>query len=265
MQVIAVDDEELVLETLINAIKESPDITNVRGFVSCTEALQWVTSNPVDIAFLDINMRGMGGLTLAEHIMEMCPQCKIVFCTGYSEYAVSAFQMHVSGYLLKPITAQSVQKEIDHIKKECSKEKLLTVRCFGNFEVFYKGELLGFKRTKTKELLACLIDRRGAAVTTKQICAKLWEDNNNEARNVNYMYQLLDDLRHSLRAVGAEKILNRGCATYAVDITMVDCDYYRYLECGKPEFLGEYMIQYSWAEETSGLLWRKKYKKDKKN
>ena len=258
MQVIAVDDEELVLETLINAIKESPDITNVMGFVSCTEALQWVTSNPVDIAFLDINMRGMGGLTLAEHIMEMCPQCKVVFCTGYSEYAVSAFQMHVSGYLLKPITAQSVQKEIDYIKKECSKEKMLTVRCFGNFEVFYRGATLGFKRTKTKELLAFLIDRRGASVTSKQICAKLWEDNRSEARNVNYLYQLLDDLRQSLRAVGAEKILSRSSGAYAVDTAMLDCDYYRYLEYGKPEFLGEYMIQYSWAEETGGLLWRKK-------
>ena len=176
MQVIAVDDEVIMLETLVNAIKASPDVKDVTGFTSCTKALQWVESNPVDIAFLDISMRGMGGLILAERIMALWPQCKVVFCTGYSEYAVSAFQMHVSGYLLKPITVQSVQKEIDYIKKEYSKEKMLTVRCFGNFEVFYKGEPLRFKRTKTKELLAFLIDRRGSAVTSKQICAKLWED-----------------------------------------------------------------------------------------
>ena len=257
MQVMAVDDERLMLDTLVNAIKASPDVTEVVEFTSCTKALQWASSHPVDVAFLDINMRGMGGLTLAERIIELWPQCKIVFCTGYSEYAVEAFRMHVSGYLLKPITDQSVQKEIDHIKKECGKEKLLTVRCFGNFEVFYHGKPLNFKRTKTKELLAFLIDRKGAAVTTKQICAKLWEDKTNEIKNANYLYQLFDDLRNSLKTVNAEEILSRSCGMYAIVVTKLDCDYYRYLECGKPEFLGEYMIQYSWAEETTGMLWEK--------
>ena len=258
MQVIAVDDEVIMLETLVNAIKASPDVKDVTGFTSCTKALQWVESNPVDIAFLDISMRGMGGLILAERIMELCPQCKVVFCTGYSEYAVSAFQMHVSGYLLKPITVQSVQKEIDYIKKEYSKEKMLTVRCFGNFEVFYKGEPLRFKRTKTKELLAFLIDRRGSAVTSKQICAKLWEDKDSEAKTANYLYQLFDDLRRLLKTFSSEEILIRNHGTYAVNTAILDCDYYRYLEYGKPEFLGEYMLQYSWAEETAGMLWRKK-------
>ena len=70
----------------------------------------------MDVAFLDINMRGIGGLGLAEKLLELQPRCKIVFCTGYQEYAVSAFQLHVSGYLMKPITADAVQKEIDHIK-----------------------------------------------------------------------------------------------------------------------------------------------------
>lgn len=258
MQVIAVDDEVIMLDALVNAIKASPDVTGVADFTSCTEALQWAIANPVDVAFLDISMRGMGGLTLAERIMEVRPQCKIVFCTGYSEYAVEAFQIHVSGYLLKPITAQGVQKELDHIKGEIGKETRLSVRCFGNFEVFYQGESLTFKRTKTKELFAYLIDRKGATVTAKQICAKLWENNTDEAKNANYLYQLLDDLRHSLRLVSAEDILNRNRGTYAVNTAMLDCDYYQYLAHGKPEFFGEYMAQYSWAEETAGLLWRKK-------
>lgn len=257
MRVIAVDDERPMLSALVSAIKASPDVTEVAEFSSCTEALQWVIANQADIAFLDISMRGMGGLTLAERISEVCPQCKIVFCTGYSEYAVEAFQIHVSGYLLKPITAQDVQKEIDHIKGERTKEKLLRVQCFGNFEVFYHGEPLTFKRSKTKELLAYLVDRNGSCVTAKQICAKLWEEELDEAKNMNYLYQLLDDLRHSLRLVSAEGILNRSRGNYAVDTTSLDCDYYSYLKHGKPEFLGEYMTQYSWAEETAGLLWRK--------
>ena len=63
---------------------------------------------------------------------------------------VSAFQLHVSGYLMKPITPEAVQKEIDHIKGVKATEELLTIKCFGNFEVLHNGEVLPFKRKKAK-------------------------------------------------------------------------------------------------------------------
>ena len=87
MIAIAVDDEPLMLGALTKAIKASADITSVADFTSCEDALNFIKSNPADIAFLDINMRGMGGLSLAEKIVGLCPDCKIVFCTGYEEYA----------------------------------------------------------------------------------------------------------------------------------------------------------------------------------
>lgn len=254
MVALAVDDEQPMLSGLVRAIRESQDITNVVEFRACSAALEWAENNPVDIAFLDIHMRGMGGMALAEKLLELQPECKIVFCTGYSEYAVDAFQIHASGYLVKPITAQAVQKEIDHIKGQKAKEKLMTVKCFGNFEVFCNGEALSFRRTKTKEVLAFLIDRHGAGVTTKEICATLWEDTGDDTKNRNYLYQMLEDLRSTLKEAGAEGILVRTTSSYAVDTERIDCDYYSYLKNGKPDFYGEYMSQYSWAEETCARL-----------
>ena len=66
MIAIAVDDEALMLGALTAAIEASNDITSVTKFSDCEEALEYVRSNPIDVAFLDINMRGMGGLALAE-------------------------------------------------------------------------------------------------------------------------------------------------------------------------------------------------------
>ena len=169
MRAIAVDDEPLMLGALTKAIKASGDITAVTDFTSCEEAVEFVKSNTVDIAFLDINMRGMGGLNLAKKIIDFCPTCRIVFCTGYEEYAIQAFKLHASGYLMKPISANDVQTEIDNIKGIRQKEKLLSVKCFGNFDVFAKGQKLTFKRSKTKELLAFLVDRKGAGVTVAEI------------------------------------------------------------------------------------------------
>ena len=259
MIAIAVDDEPLMLGALVKAIKASPDITVVTNFTSCEEALEFIKDNPADIAFLDINMRGMGGLSLAEKIIGFCPDCRIVFCTGYEEYAISAFKLHASGYLLKPISAEDVQEEINNIKGIRQNQRPLAVKCFGNFEVFTKGEKLTFKRSKTKELFAFLVDRNGAGVTVAEIGAALWE-NVEEQKNQNYIHQLFRDLRQSLEAVGVEEIFERNNYFYSINPEKLDCDYYAYLKTGKPEFRGEYMSQYSWAEETCGLLWEKKTK-----
>ena len=124
MIAITVDDEPLMLYALSKAVKASPDITSVTEFGSCNETLEWVRNNSVDVAFLDIAMRGMGGFTLAKKIMEIHPDCKIVFCTGHEKYAVAAIKLRVSGYLMKPIsenitndqTAQYIGNEVNSAK-----------------------------------------------------------------------------------------------------------------------------------------------------
>ncbi|MGN1231477.1 MAG: response regulator [Anaerotignum sp.] len=256
MIAIAVDDEQMMLNALTAAVKASPDISEVKSFSTCSAALAWAEKRPVELAFLDIHMRGMGGLALAERLQQLCPQCKIIFCTGYEEYAVEAFRLHVSGYLMKPISPQAVQREIDHIKGRTKAERL-QVRCFGYFEASFQGKPLHFKRSKTKELLAFLVECNGSGVTTKQICSKLWAEDSDDVKNANYLYQLFDDLRSTLRALQLEDILIRSGFSYAIDPKKLDCDYYDFLQTGKPSFMGEYMTQYSWAEETCGRLLKK--------
>ena len=255
MRAIAVDDEPLMLGALAKAVSASVDIRSLGKFSDCESAIEHARANPVDIAFLDIHMRGMGGLSLAEKILELRPECKIVFCTGYEEYAIPAFKLHASGYLLKPISAADVQGEIDNIKGIRKREKPLTVKCFGHFEVYVRGEKLNFKRSKTKELLAFLVDRNGAGVTVGEIGVALWEDDEDQ-KNQNYIHQLFYDLRHTLEDAGAGEVFQRNNYLYSVDPEKLDCDYYSYLKSGKPEFYGEYMTQYSWAEKTCGLLWK---------
>ena len=254
MKAIAVDDEIYMLEALQEAVAASPDIDRVIPFSSCSAALAYTAENPIDVAFLDINMRGIGGLGLAEKLLEQQPRCKIVFCTGHEEYAVSAFRLHVSGYLMKPITAEAVQREINYIKGVKATEKLLTIQCFGNFEVLYHGEILPFKRRKTKELLAILIDRKGAAMTAKQLCAILFPDDTNDTKNAAYLRQLILDLKNTLKSIQAEEVLQHDTPYYRIDTTLVKCDYLSFLETGKPPFSGEYMSQYTWAEETCAML-----------
>ena len=155
---------------------------------------------------------------------------------------------------MKPVSAEDIQEEIDNIKGVRHREKPLTVNCFGNFEVYVKEEKLVFKRLKTKELFAFLVDRKGAGMTAKQICAVLFPNDSDDAKNSAYLRQLVMDLKNTLKAVGAENVFCHETPCYRVDTSLLKCDYFSYLETGKPEFHGEYMTQYSWAEETCAML-----------
>ena len=155
---------------------------------------------------------------------------------------------------MKPITAEAVQREIDHIKGVKSREKLLTIQCFGNFEVLYQGESLPFKRKKAKELFAVLVDRNGAGMTAKEICAILFQEHMDDAKNTAYLRQLILDLKNTLKVVGADDVLQHDTPYYRINTNLVRCDYFSFLDIGSPSFRGEYMMQYSWAETTCAML-----------
>lgn len=133
----------------------------------------------------------------------------------------------------------------------------LAVKCFGYFEVFWRGRPLMFSRKQTKELLAYLVDRKGDACTSEEIATALWEEEDNLKNLKARIRILISDLRQTLRQIGREDLLIRRSGRVAILADGLDCDYYRMLK-GDMDALnsyeGEYMIQYSWAEMTAGQL-----------
>ena len=99
-------------------------------------------------------------------------------------------------------------------------------------------------------------------MTAAEIGAVLWENNEAE-KSQNYIHQLFRDLRLTLEAVEMEDVFERNNYLYSVNPEKIDCDYFNYLKNGTPDFFGEYMSQYSWAEVTCGLLWERQSNKKK--
>lgn len=259
MKAICVDDEAILLRVLTKAVEQSPDIDEVASFSTGKEAIEYAQSNHIDIAFLDIQIHGMNGIELAVELRKVYPKLPVVFCTGYADYALDAFKIHANGYLTKPIYADDVQEQINNIKETMGidTENKLTIQCFGNFEVYYKGEPVEFKRKKSKELLAYLVDRKGATVSVGQIASALWEDELDEKSLKNYLYQVQHNLKQVLSEIGLGDVLIKNSSGYAVDTKLLDCDYYKYLEDNtslQKLSHNEYMYQYSWAEETNAEL-----------
>ncbi len=99
-------------------------------------------------------------------------------------------------------------------------------------------------------MLACLIDRRGAILSTKEIMTVLYGDDNQES----YVRNLRSDLMNTFEKYGIDEALVREGKDIGLNISKIDCDYYDYLNGCKELFRGEYMTQYSFAEETLGWL-----------
>jgi len=267
MKIIATDDEKFALEELKDAIYEAKKDADLTCFSSPKEAIAFCENNKVDVAFLDINMRGMNGIALAKKLKEKNPYINVIFVTGYDEYMSDAIDLHCSGYIMKPVTGQAVKKKLDNLLFDIKNEENRIVevlgkdrpfaKTFGNFDLFHQGKPLSFG-DKPKEFLAYLIDRGGSSVSRKEICAVLFEDEIYDNRQNQYLSVIFLRLRTALSSAGLENIIVKQHNSYAVNTSLFDCDLYNYRK-GNPDainaFHGEYMTQYSWAESTLVTLY----------
>jgi len=255
MRILAIDDSGPALKLLTGSISEAEPSSEIFPFNKPSELLAFAKDNPCDIAFLDIKMAGMNGLALAKELKDITPRINIIFVTAYSEYATEAFDLYPSGYVLKPVTKEAVKREIKNLRHplEQKNNAKLYAQTFGNFDVFSSGIPLKFRYSKSKELLAYLIDRNGAAVNTNELCAALWEDKQDTKNVKTYLRKLVSDLMKTLREVKADDIIQKHYNNFAIKPDKIDCDSYRFMK-GDPQYInayhGQYMAQYSWSEMT---------------
>ena len=269
MYTLTVDDRELTVKLLLSILRKlDPKGTHI-GATSPEEALRQIKARQVDVAFLDVEMPGeVNGLDLGRRLRQIYPKLNIVIITGHKEYAIEAFELDASGYLLKPITEGAVEHQLSVLRFEQENKEegkpggKVRIRCFGTFEVFHNGVPVDFSYSKSKELLACLVDRHGAMCSNDTMIGCLWPDEPANQQTKARIRKYVKDLRDTFASVGIEDIIrHKDRVGVGIDISKVDCDYYRFLE-GDPgvthAFNGKYMIQYSFAEETRAELNRHK-------
>ena len=259
MTAICVDDEPLVLQLTLSLFRDLPGFQEVEGFAGPLEALDWLENHTPDIALLDIDMPGMNGLELARRIRDMHPDTAVIFLTGYSEYALDAFQLHASGYLMKPINREKLASEVEYALSGRNRGKASNVfaKTFGNFDLLVDGRPQVFKRSKSKELLAYLVDRHGGNVSRPEAFAVLWEDTFYDRAMQKQMDVVIRSLRSTLEEAGVGEIFEIQSGWMRILPERMDSDLFRFLDGNREaiqEYRGEYMSAYSWASQTEAYL-----------
>ncbi|WP_168118813.1 response regulator [Paenibacillus sp. HB172176] len=124
LQLLLVDDEPMILQSMVANDWSSIGVENVYQAASGLEAAELLEKTPIDIVVTDIRMPGMNGLQLCKHIHEKYPRTKCILLSGYGEfeYAQQAIKYGTVNYLLKPIKDEELMGEVSRVRSLIQKE-----------------------------------------------------------------------------------------------------------------------------------------------
>jgi Response regulator containing CheY-like receiver and SARP domains len=275
LRICVLDDENHALERFKTVVESFEDIELCGLFGDDDELLEFIEHDSPDAVFLDIEMPGKSGMQLAEELRIKHPKMFVIFVTAYSQYAVDAFELSVSDYIMKPISGERLRKTFDRIimsKGSSEREaKRVIIDCFPRFECRIDGKIAPMNRLmKAKELLAFLVSRKGAETSWEQITEALWPDADYE-RAHNNLYITTFRLRKWLSENGISEIFESGrnsyrivpqafsCDLFEMEITFQKGDLRKLQDLYKGEFLEEdgyewaYPIQAEWVRRVCNI------------
>ena len=231
LRTILVDDEELSIKRLKKILMEYSGVQICNTFSNSLEAYEYVKENKIDVAFLDISMPDIDGMTFSDMLHDIDSNTDIVFVTGYDEHAVKAFELNALDYLLKPVTLERLQKTLDKIRKKRRhmQENLgIRVSFFNGFKICIAGaESLEIKlrSPKTEELFAFIVYK--GTTNREEIVDTLWEgfEFGKALKNINSnMYYI----RKSLSFYGLEDCIKTRKKEINIETSRITCDLFEF-------------------------------------
>jgi len=300
-----VDDEQLALlqlERMLNNIFSKHEITNqiheMRSFQLVSEALTYARQNPPDLVFLDIQMPEISGLEAAEYFQNINPNTEIIFITAFDQFAVKAFELNALDYLLKPVSAERLDKAFERAMARFSESKHRAevslempqaqqkIYCFNHIRFQVGDQPIVYPKWRTakaQELFAFLLHHRGTIVSKYSIM-NLFSPELDHKRAMTQLYTVIYQIRKCIKEASLELRIDNDSIQegYCLQLenTVIDVEEwekamnnlsideavdYDQLEELLMQYEGDYMgnYEYLWAEnerERLRQLWNSRAK-----
>ncbi len=233
---IIVDDEPPALAKLSHLLKDHDEFELAGAFNNAEDALNSAKNLKPQVAFVDIAMPGKNGMELAASLREnLSSPIEIIFVTAFDQYAVSAFDIDATDYLLKPVSKERFLRSIQRIKNNLKNTPATPpqspafptqpmVHAFGKLEITGIQKAQPEWRTaKVRELFALFLKNRSHGIFRKALLDILWE-NLPEEKALSSLNTCNYYLRQFLKASGTDISLNYKSGYYSLDLGHVICD-----------------------------------------
>ncbi len=253
MKFLVIEKDKTSLKNLISTVKEAEPEAKVVEARDFEEALKF-KDEEFDVALIDADQNSAANFV--EGLKAKFRDTHVIFMSNSKEHMADAFHVHADSYLLKPVQPEDISREVEYLTNHYPaplRRVKVAVKTFGGFNVYVRGRRLLFKRSKSKELLAILVDHRGLGLTTRQVCSLLFEGREYNELLLGYYHVVLTSLKSTLSEAGVRGIIQKSMNYIAINPDIIDCDMYKYLK-GDPEALksyhGDYMAGYKWSERS---------------
>ena len=122
MKAIIVDDERLMIHKFLRLTENITDLDVIGRFEYPAEAIDFMRENPVEAAFLDVEMPEMSGIELAKKLRAIRNDILIVFITAYDYYIRESNRLAGDDYIIKPYTAEILERSMDKLRYLASRQ-----------------------------------------------------------------------------------------------------------------------------------------------
>jgi two-component system, LytTR family, response regulator len=121
IKAIIIDDEKKAIIALEAAIKEYCTQVEIVGAAhTALEGIKEIQTKNPDLVFVDIEMPSMSGIELVEQFVNR--KFEVVFVTAYNQYAIKAFKVNATDYLLKPLNIMELINAVQKISDKKEKQ-----------------------------------------------------------------------------------------------------------------------------------------------
>lgn len=162
LRAVLVDDERPALDELEYVLSKMGGITIVATFDNAYEALEYVKNDPPEVLFLDIDMPGINGVEFAQSVRKNNLDTAIIFATAYDHYAINAFDVDATDYILKPYDEIRIISAIEKVKKKVKPKERKTL----NKLPLWQGDRIVM--VDVDEILFCQMDGGDINIVTAE-------------------------------------------------------------------------------------------------
>lgn len=226
---IVVEDEWYNIEEISRLIQNTGIIKVEKKYQNPLKALDEISDVCPQVAFIDIEMPEIDGITLAERLLEKNPEIIIVFITAFNQYAVQAFDLNALDYIMKPIKVERFNKMIQRLQREIKFKaplvsNTLKIRCFDRLEVSIGGKEVKWQRAKAEELFAYLLMNNDKYVSKDIIIENLWSGYE-FSKAVAILQTAVCKIRNVLSKAKQEISIDYSGGKYCLTVKSLVCDY----------------------------------------
>jgi len=178
MNCVIIDDEPLARKGMQLLIEQVPKLQLIATFSNALAADDFLMTTAVDILFLDIQMPGLNGM---EYIKSRKHQAKIIITSAYPQFAVEAFEVDVTDYLVKPIRFERFYKAVSKIMMPAGnryentqgEDDFVFIRTERKYIRAHYSEIDYIEALKDYVIVHCGNERHTVAANLKTISASL--------------------------------------------------------------------------------------------